>query len=314
MRTGAAAQAEGYFHELSLYGSERELLETVVPFLLGGVDAGEPTLAVLTPAHEDLVRQEIGPGDGVTFVTASAEYARPADTIRSYQARFDQLVAAGAAQIRIVGDVPVPAGPSWDEWARYEAAANTAFAHYPLWGLCPYDTRTLTDDVLSDLMAAHPHVADGHEHRPNPSFVDPARFHEQRRVPAPDPLQSSPPVSVLVDPDPASARSAAAGAAVDAGLDQRRTEDLLVVVSELVTNAHRHGGLPVTFEAWVAPGRVLVSVTDGGRGPDDALVGLQRSERTVGGLGLWIAHQMADDVVLDFGSDSFTVRAGVTQR
>jgi anti-sigma regulatory factor (Ser/Thr protein kinase) len=314
MRTGAAAHAEGYVHELALYESERALLETVVPFLLQGVDAGEPVLAVLTPAHEDLVRQEIGASAGVTFVPSSAEYARPADAIRSYQARFDQLVAAGAEQIRIVGDVPVPSGPTWDQWARYEAAANVVFADYPLWGLCPYDVRTLGEDALADLMAAHPHVAHGHDHRTNPGFVDPRRFHEHRRAPDADPLQSSSPLALLLDPDPAAARAAAAEAARHARLAPRRTEDLLVVVSELVTNAHRHGRPPVTFEAWTAPGRVLVSVSDGGTGPDDALVGLARRDRAIGGLGLWIAHQMADDIVFGFGSDGFTVRAGVTQR
>jgi anti-sigma regulatory factor (Ser/Thr protein kinase) len=308
------AHGSGYVHELALYGSDRELLDTVVPFLLDGVEAGEPTLAALTPRNEELVRQAVGPTSGVSFVPAASEYDRPAATIRSYRARFDALVAAGAEQIRVVGDVPVPAGPRWDEWARYEAAANTVFAGYPLWGLCSYDARTLPDDVLDDLLATHPNVAHGHDHRPNPGFVDPTRFHEQRPAASLDPLQADAPAAALVDPDPAEARAAAAAVAVDAGLDVHHTEDLLVVASELVTNGHLHGSPPVTFEAWAAPGRVLVSVTDGGPGPDHALVGLQRSDRAFGGMGLWIAHQLADDVVLDFGPGGFTVRAGITQR
>jgi len=315
-RTTDAGRAHGggYFHELALYHSDGELLETVVPFLLDGVEAGEPTLAALNAHNEELVRGELGPIPGITFVPSSSEYARPASTIRSYRARFDALVAAGAEQIRVVGDVPVPSGPGWDVWARYEAAANTVFAEYPLWGLCPYDARTLAEDVLGDLMATHPNVGHGHDHRPNPGFVDPARFHEHRSAAALDPLQADPPAAVLVDPDPARARAAAASAAAAAGLDGPYTEDLLVVASELVTNGHRHGAPPVTFEAWAAPGRVLVSVTDSGPGPSDALVGLQRSDRAFGGMGLWITHQLADDVVLDFGPAGFAVRAGITQR
>lgn len=308
------AHGSGYFHELALHHSDRELLETVVPFLLDGVEAGEPTLAALNPHNEELVRQEIGPTPGVTFVPSPSQYARPATTIRSYRAQFDALVAAGAEQIRVVGDVPVPAGPRWDEWARYEAAANDVFADYPLWGLCSYDARTLADDVLADLVASHPNVAHGHDHRPNPGFVDPSRFHEHRPTAPSDPLQAEAPVVALLDPDPAGARLAATAAAAKADLDGQHTEDLLVVVSELVTNGHRHGAPPVTFEAWAAPGRVLVSVTDGGPGPEHALVGLQRSDRAFGGMGLWIAHQLADDVVLEFDPSGFTVRAGITQR
>ena len=308
------AHGSGYFHELGLYESDRELLDTVVPFLMDGAEAGEPTLAVLNPRNEALVREELGSVPGVAFVPSPAEYARPAATIRSYRARFDALVAGGAEQIRIVGDVPVPAGPAWDEWARYEAAANAVFADYPLWGLCTYDVRTLTDDVLGDLMASHPHVAQGDDHHPNPGFVDPTRFHQHRPAASLDPLQADAPAAALVDPHPAQARAAAASAAAAAGLDVHHTEDLLVVASELVTNGHRHGAPPVTFEAWAAPGRVLVSVTDSGPGPSDSLVGLQRSDRAFGGMGLWITHQLADDVVLDFRPGGFTVRAGITQR
>lgn len=127
----------------------------------------------------------------------------------------------------------------------------------------------------------------------------------------PDPLQADPPASALLDPSPADARDAARVVARAAGLGPRRTDDLLVVVSELVTNAIRYGRPPVAVELWREPGRVVVAVGDAGPGPADPLVGLTRQEGGLGGLGLWMAHQLADRIALEPGPDGFTARASV---
>jgi len=60
--------------------------------------------------------------------------------------------------------------------------------------------------------------------------------------------------------------SAARRHAVDVGrdhLDDERCEDLALAVSELVTNAIRHGGEPVTLTVQPREGCVRVEVTDG---------------------------------------------------
>ena len=46
-------------------------------------------------------------------------------------------------------------------------------------------------------------------------------------------------------------------------LDEQRCEDLALAVSELVTNAIRHGGDPVTLTVHAGEDRVRVEVTDG---------------------------------------------------
>ncbi len=70
--------------------------------------------------------------------------------------------------------------------------------------------------------------------------------------------------------------------AVDVGrdhLDDARCEDLALAVSELVTNAIRHGGEPVTLEIVPDEGGVRVEVTDGnselqpGPAPDELEIG-----------------------------------------
>jgi anti-sigma regulatory factor (Ser/Thr protein kinase) len=60
---------------------------------------------------------------------------------------------------------------------------------------------------------------------------------------------------------------------------------------------------------------IVVTVHDSGAGPTDPLAGLRCAPATDrgSGLGLWLTHQLCDDVALINGSDGFTVRLRVTK-
>jgi anti-sigma regulatory factor (Ser/Thr protein kinase) len=304
-RTGAAEGHNGYYHEAAFYGSDDEFLAIVVPFLLDGRAAGEPTISTLGERNAALVRAAIGDTTGITFVEGSLQYARPAVTIADYRARFGALVEEGATQIRVVGDVPHPGfGVPWDAWARYEAVVNHAYDDFPLWGLCPYDTRITPDDVLEEVARTHPRVVgpDGH-HVHNDRFEDPSAFLSDRLrkgAARPDPLEAAPPAVRLAEPSPAEARHAVARLATLAGVPDQSTQDLVLAVSEVVTNACVHGRPPVPVEAWAGRNRIVVAVRDGGAGPVDPFVGLLCPDREPGrgGFGLWLAHQLCADVRL----------------
>src|SRR5690348_16157814 len=103
MRTGAGAGHTGYLHEAALYSSERELLDIVVPFLLGGLEAGEPTVCAFGPEHADLVRRATGGEPGIRYLGGGEMYARPAGAIRGFRKLLADCVTEGATQIRIIG-------------------------------------------------------------------------------------------------------------------------------------------------------------------------------------------------------------------
>lgn len=255
MRTGAAAGHPGFFHQMALYGSDEELLEIVVPFLAEGREAGEPVLATFGEHNTALVRDALRDTEGIEFVPAPRQYRNPTLTIDDYRRRFAAHRAAGAAQIRVVGDVPhAGTGACWDTWARYEGAVNHVYDEFPVWGLCPYDTRTAPDEVLEDVRRTHPFEAlPGGRHRPGEHFVEPDLFLAGRPAPAPHELQGRSPDVVLLDPSPADARHTVAALARDR-LGPEGTDDAVIAVSEVVANAHRHGAPPVRLEAWAAPG------------------------------------------------------------
>lgn len=310
MRTGAAAGHVGYYHEAVCYASDEDLLAVAVPFLVGGVEAGEPTVVSFGPRNADLVRAALPEGVAVTFLEGDSLYARPAAAIRFYQEMFADHVAGGATQIRVIGELATKMfGPTWDSWARYEAAVNHAYNAYPLWTMCAYGTHTTPAPVMADVLRTHPRTAmpDG-RHVANETYTDPVDYLGENHAPVPDPIQAAPPLLDLRNPGLAEARQAIRD--TDPGqLSVPEVEDLILAVSEAVANAYRHGRPQVRMRLWRADDRIVVSVGDGGAGPKDAFAGLiPMGDGTNGGLGLWIVHQTCSHVSMYRDDDGFTIR------
>lgn len=308
VRTGAAAGHRGHFHEAVWYSTDDELLAVVVPFLLGGAEAGEPTVVALGTRAAGLVRDALPAGAAVDYLAGDDMYVRPASAIRSYRRLLADHVAGGARQIRVVGEL-AEFGRTWDWWARYESAVNHAYDDFPLWSMCAYDARITPAVVLEDVARTHPRFAvPGGGRVPSPSYVEPDAFLGEPRPPVPDPLQAGPPVVELVDPTPFQARRAVHD--VDRGQLPRIDVDYLVVaVSETVTNALRYGRPPVVLRAWAGEDRIVVTVGDRGEGPQNPFAGLlPAADDAPGGRGLWITHQACSHVVAGRTAEGWTIR------
>lgn len=302
----------GFCHDAVFYGSDDEFLRIVAPFLDEGVAAGEPTLAALGDEHAELMRSELAVPAGVTFLPGGVRYDRPAATIKADQELYSRHVAAGAESIRVVVEIPhAGVDTLWDGRARYEAAVNRALESFPLWNLCAYDLRTTPPDVVDDVERTHPFITTAEScHLENHRYEDPAAFLANRPRADPDPLEGQPPTLELIQPTPAVARHAVIETSRGTSLASGEVDDLIVAVSEVVTNAILHGRPPTTVRAWAGPNRIVVTIHDLGAGPSDPFVGLLPTARAdgEGGFGLWIAHQLCRRVTLDADEDGFTVR------
>src|SRR3954471_10176298 len=189
MRMSAPADRRGYLHEAVLYDSDEEFLRVVVPFLQEGVAAGDPCLVALRASTTSLVREAVADTTGLTFL--DDRYDRPASVIRSNRDLFAAHVADGASRIRVASAVPHPGvGAPWDGWARYEAAVNHAYAEFPLWGLCAYDTRITPDPVLDGVARTHPYLSTAGGYRVNLRYQDPAEFLTRRSPGQADPVET----------------------------------------------------------------------------------------------------------------------------
>jgi anti-sigma regulatory factor (Ser/Thr protein kinase) len=307
---GTDSGQRGYDHAAIYYASDEELLAVAVPFLAGGLDAGEQTLVSLEPERAELVRAALPRSAEATFLATDDVYARPAAAIREYRKLMAGFVAAGTRGIRIVGEVPKSAiSTAWDWWARYEAAVNHAYDEFPLRSMCAYDTRTTPRHVLDDVARTHPFVAgpDG-GHLGSAEYVEPPAFLAAPQPMTPYPIQLTPPLVDLADPTCADARRAV----LDANrtlLPESEVDDFLLAVSEIVANALRHGRPPVRFRYWADTHHMVVTVHDTGPGPTDPFAGLVRAAgRETDGFGLWLAHQLCSHVALHRDDQGFTAR------
>jgi anti-sigma regulatory factor (Ser/Thr protein kinase) len=310
---GACPQAvrSGFRHDAVFYGSDQDVLNVVVDFLEEGVAVGEPTLVALSIHHATLIHSAL-PGADITYLPDAIDYERPASTIRAYQELFATHVAAGANGIRMVAELARPGvGAPWDAWACFETVMNHAFQAFPLWTLCLYDRRTTPSEMVDEVERTHPHLVttDGRYVESN-RYQDPFRHMAGRPRAFPEVLESEPPTLVLIQPRPSAARKAVAELSEASELDAAEVDDLVVAVSEVVTNAVLHGLAPTTLRAWAGSDRVVVTVHDCGTGPQDPFAGLVPTDKgtSEGGFGLWIAHQFCHRVTLDADDDGFTVR------
>jgi anti-sigma regulatory factor (Ser/Thr protein kinase) len=245
----------------------------------------------------------------VTFLADKSVYAAPARAIAAYRRLFEFHAALGAGQIRVTGEVPHPGnGGRFDGWDRYEAAVNTVWEDFPVWGLCLYDTATAPAAVLDVAERTHPRiVAPSGAHRANDRFQGISVFEALPIVP--DPLEKTRPMIELADRSAAEARLALAQIG-EGRIAGPILEDLLIGVTEAVSNALLHGHGSVTVRIWAAADRIVINVHDQGRGPADPLAGLVPASSNIpdAGLGLWLIHQLDIDVALNQADDGFTVR------
>lgn len=302
---------DGFRHEACLYGSDDDFLDVVSPFVKDGIAAGEKVVLALSRPQAQLVRSTIPEVRQATVVPSGQRYLRPATTIQALLETFRSHAARTSVQMRVVGAVLDPPRTTWDPWARYEAAINDIFADFQVWGLCLYDTRQVTDEILDDVERTHPYIQRPGE-RPvrNSKFEPASTFLRNRKPPRPDPIESTPPLTELVNPTAARARHAVVEAGAGSKLAANTIADLILGVSEIVTNAHLHGAAPVVLRIWSSHDRIVATVHDCGQGPADPLAGLLPAQPTGEGcgLGLWVTHQICSEVIHDNSPNGFTVR------
>jgi len=235
-------------HEAMVYSAEEEFLGRLVPFLQDGLAADQPATVVLLPDKAALLRDALGrDAQGVSFVDAGALYRSPAQAIAEYRQRLHaQLSQPNAGLVRVVGEVQF--GPSKQEhtrWTRYESVFNRAFAGYPAWVICPYDTRALPEQVVADSLCTHPFVSTGDRRVASAGYIETDEVVEQPlgrervRAGGGTPLAR---VTVGNESELDDLRRVVAGLARAAGLDPTIVDEITMSVSELVRDALRPAG------------------------------------------------------------------------
>jgi anti-sigma regulatory factor (Ser/Thr protein kinase) len=283
-------------HEALLYAGMADFLAGTVPFVGGGLEAGEPVLVVESAAKIALLRAELGSDASlVHFADMAGIGANPARIIPAWRDFVNTQGGAGR-RLRGIGE------PIWKgrtpveliECQRHESLLNTAFATGdPWWLLCPYDTEALDPAVIDEARQSHEFVTDGVTNRRSNDYRGLDASGAPFDVPLPEPrsgVQEVPfQASELVE-----LRGLVGRHATGAGLSPARTANLVLAVNEVATNSLRHAGGKGTMRIWREPGALTCEIRDKGRF-EKPLVDRERPAAELSGpRGLWLANQLCD--------------------
>lgn len=109
-----------------------------------------------------------------------------------------------------------------------------------------------------------------------------------------------------------SVRDFTATRALRAGLPPHRVEDLVIAIAELAANTLAHTSAPGEVTFWATADEVVCQVQDQGE-IGDPLAGKVRPapDAPGGGRGLWLVHEVCDQVEIRTGQAGTTVRVHI---
>jgi len=307
--------APHYFHHEALfYDGDAEFVDRCSAFATEGLERGEPVLVMVGSRKLELLRHALdGRADEVAFVDMEVIGRNPARIIPAW-GRFvaDQNGDRGGG-MRGIGE-PIWAERRADEMAEcqlHESLINLAFADADSFRLvCPYDTSSLSDDVIAEARCSHPIVSEGGgpeesgTYRGLPTVA--ARFSEALSEPPGGADEYTVTLDGLRD-----ARDIVRERATQAGLGER-VDDFVLAVNEVLSNSLHHAQEDGRLRIWNEPGGLVCEVHDGGhiRQP---LVGREEpSTGQIGGHGVWLVNLVCDLVQVRSSVDGSTVRMKIS--
>jgi anti-sigma regulatory factor (Ser/Thr protein kinase) len=279
------------------YAGDRAFAERCRACAEEGLDRGEAVLVMVGSRKQELVREALGERAGeVAFEDMEVVGRNPARIIPAW-GRFvaDNAGDDDVRGMRGIGE-PVWADRKPDEMEEcqlHESLINLAFAAARSFRLvCPYDTDSLPGDVIAEARRSHPVVSRGGDAATSGDYRGIERVAERFGEPLPEPEEQVEELTVSMD-GLSAARRMVRGRAEAAGLGAR-TDDMVLAVSEILSNSLQHARDEGTLRVWDEEDGLVCEVRDRGHilqpliGREEPAIG------QIGGHGIWLVNLVCD--------------------
>jgi len=309
MTADIAERAPTLWHPALFYADDVEYCAGVLSFVREGLERQEPALVAVPEPNLSALRAAMEPAERDVVQTADMGVAgrNPGRIIGSVLTAFVRRHAG--RRVRIVGE-PIWAGRSTEEYpacAEHEALINVALHDAPASILCPYDTSTLSPEMLHDATRTHPVLIEGTRRWHSDGYANPGAIAATFDQPlSPPPLDAD--IQLIgATAGPSAARRFVHDFAVHTALPRPRIADVRQAVQELVINTIVHAGGQGMLTIWTTDEHLVCQVEDRGWLPD-VLAGRRLPAPPDVGHGLYLVHLLADLVRIHRGRDGTTIR------
>ena len=311
----AARAGTTFQHHASIYGSDDEFLDTALPFVQDGLGQGDPVLVATTAANLDLLSNALGAAaDRVDYAESAYFGRRPAQRVTAFGRYWKRHAASGAdGHVRILAE-PIWAGrPDREvtEWRRMESGLNDVLACTNIWMICPYDARTVNEDILTEARRTHPGCVSGRRIQASPEYVEPGVY---ARGCDSAPLPEPPPDAARMDfgRELAGLRRFVAHQAAEHGLTGHRISLLVAAVNEVASHVVELGCGHGTVRIWARRRSIVCDVREPAGSITDPFLGYRLPTLDVKpGDRFWLARQVCEFVEIRSGEQGSTIRLHV---
>lgn len=254
-------------------------------------------LLCLEESAEAKVRADFGSMcASFVFIPAMTRYSTPGVAMSALNSFVDDAMSTGAPAAWSIGAIPLTGDGRDARWIRYEDAVVALFADRPLRAVCLYDAHTTPKGIRGGVLRSHQSVVG--------DWMD-ADGAAVETAPVPWPGREP---DLLVTGASSSEVRASLRRGFERSVSSESLADLLLVASELVTNASRHGAPPVETRAWHESATFVLQVRDAGSALIDEYADLRPCTAGAhGGFGLFVVGQIADSVNIDRHADGNTI-------
>jgi anti-sigma regulatory factor (Ser/Thr protein kinase) len=315
VRITSTPEATRLRHGVAFYDNQIDPMAQLVPVVETAVAAGQPVALALRPTTEAALRGQPscdlaeavalsrpdGP-DGPSGQTLAARWARELRT----------LTASGRQDVCVITE-------HWDAfdgadggfWTELDAASIVALSDLPVAMTCFYPAYPLHEAVLSGARRNHRSLLRRGRLADNADYLSPQEV--LLASPAPAPLVLGPPDERRTFGAWAlnEVRAGVTAMLQAAGFGRDRTDDVVLAVNEITTNAVEHGPGDAEICLWTDADGFVAEVHDRGvlGNPLPGLIAPHPAEPR--GRGVWIARQLCDSlhVWADAGGTHVRLRA-----
>lgn len=180
-------------HVCQIISDDNERQESLLKFLLAGLQAGERTCCFSEQVNESILKEFLG-NYGISFnnvIDSGAFILSGSRNIYLHENRFDpnrmlamikryheESEAQGFSNSRVIGEMlsEVQNVPGGNRLLEYEAKITLLLEKHPVTAVCQYDARQFDGATIMDILKVHPWMVVRGSVVHNPFHIPPAKY------------------------------------------------------------------------------------------------------------------------------------------